>query len=229
MNNTDKAVERLQAEADDMLERVEAFRIFDQPSLTVACEERNLISDKMKAVRAHHAPIKKAAAETHSVACRAEKIAMEPWEKAQRLLVPKILAFQEEQQRLTDQRKLEAEEVARKQSEELQAVQIDHAIDAGANVAEIDAMSNAPPPVVPVVAPPPLIQKVVGSATVYSYKAEVTDFLVLMAEVAGGRAARNFLQANQTALNQWARATKGSERIPGVNVLKTASMRDTRR
>ena len=99
---------------------------------------------------------------------------------------------------------------------------------AGASDAEIDAVIDRGPPVVAVVAPPPRVQRVVGSATVYSYTAEVTDLNALISEVAAGRASRNYLQANLPALNQWARATKGSERIPGVQVIKTASMRDTR-
>lgn len=224
-----KAVERLQAEANDMLGRVDAFQILDQESLKLACEERNTISDKIKAVKAHHAPIKKSAKATHTEACNAEKRAMEPWQKAQGLLEPKIIAFQEQQKRIKAQRDREAEEVARRQSEELQEMQVDQAVAAGASDAEIDAMIDAPPPAVAVVAPPPPIQRVVGSATVSTYKAEVYDLNALISAVATGRAARNYLQANQTTLNKWAAATEGRERIPGVTVVEGAYMKDTRR
>ena len=100
MSSTDKAVERLKQEAADMLERVEEFRITDMAGLTVACEERNTISDRIKAVIAHHAPIKTAAHQARSVACQAERRALEPWQKARKLLEPKIIRFQDEQERL---------------------------------------------------------------------------------------------------------------------------------
>ena len=229
MSSTDKAVERLKQEAADMLERVEEFRITDMAGLTVACEERNTISDRIKAVIAHHAPIKKAAHETHSVACKAEKKALEPWQKAQKLLEPKIIRFQDEQERLVAEDKRIAAEIARQQEETLLEQQVEQVEAAGASDDEVCAVIDRGPPVVAVVAPPPRVQRVEGSATVYTYKAEVTDLNALIAEVAGGRASRNYLQANLPALNQWARATKGGERIPGVQVTKTASMRDTRR
>ena len=228
MSSTDNAVERLQQEAADMLERVAEFQIRDMAGLTVACEERNTISDRIKAVIAHHAPIKTAAHNAHSVACQAEKNALKPWKDAQNLLEPKIIQFQEKQRRMEEADRRQAEEIAKQQEETLLEQLVEQAVAAGASDDEVCAVIDRGPPTVAVTTTP-RVQKVAGSATIPTYKAEVFDLNALISVVASGRASRNFLQANQPALNKWAAATKGTEKLPGVDVVKGSYIKDTRR
>lgn len=64
----------------------------------------------------------------------------------------------------------------------------------------------------------PQEEKIDGVHTRANWKAEVTDMAALIQAVAAGTVAPSVLQVNATALNQLAKATKGTITIPGVRV-----------
>ena len=84
------------------------------------------------------------------------------------------------------------------------------------------------PVLVPTVAPAPVfappavvveVPKVAGISFRVDWSAEVTDLSQLVLAVAEQRQSIGLLLPNQTALNQMARALKGSMRVPGVEAV----------
>jgi len=57
----------------------------------------------------------------------------------------------------------------------------------------------------------------------------VTDLKALASGVVNGTVPPAFIEPNVKALNQWARATKGSAQLPGVRVIAEQVVRAGRR
>ena len=69
------------------------------------------------------------------------------------------------------------------------------------------------PPVATTMPPP---AKVSGVSFRETWTAEVTDFRALVKAVAEGRAPLSLVQADESALGQYARSTRGTQKVPGV-------------
>lgn len=111
----------------------------------------------------------------------------------------------------------EAERVAREEAEAAERAAAEARAKADAAQAEIEVADVAP--VLPMVAP----AKADGISNRQTWKAEVTDLKALVSAAAAGLARGDtnllgYLQANEKALGQVAKALKGAASIPGVRI-----------
>lgn len=137
--------------------------------------------------------------------------------KMEKALKDAMLRFEAEEQRkrLARQRQLQE---AQRQSEAEVAAQADALMDKGLLDEAEDLLTTLVPSfvVVPTVARPKGISKRM------TWKAEVTDRKALMAS---GRV--EFLEVNEKALNQFARATSGLVEVPGVRFYEEETIAST--
>jgi hypothetical protein len=78
--------------------------------------------------------------------------------------------------------------------------------------------------VAPIIAETPApIAKIEGSSIRTTWKAEVFDLVLLVNAVVDGKVPIGYVEANQSALNMVAQASKGSMNIPGVRAIKHVS------
>lgn len=138
----------------------------------------------------------------------------EPLEQARTVIKAKMISFETAQEEIRRNQEDALRLAAQKRAEELaiaQAVEAERQGDKGLAQAIIEA---------PVVAAPVVVQKTTPkiqgftSRTVWS--ATVMDMVLLVQAVAKGQVSANLLQPNETALRQFATATKGTVPIPGV-------------
>lgn len=172
-------------------------------------------------------PIVRAAHEAHRIATSKRAEHADPLLEAERTIKGKMGSYlaDEERKRRAEEARLAA--IAREQEEQArleEAVALEAAGEGEAALAVLEEPALPPPP--PVAAQPP---RASGVSARDSYSAEVTDLLALVRAVAEGKAPVTYLLANTSTLNQWAKATRGTVKLPGVvvRVQKIMSARST--
>ena len=158
-------------------------------------------------------PIAKAFA-AHKATVAAKKRHDAPLDEAEGLVKRAMLAYKTEEDRKARelQAKLQAEARAQEEARRLEeAVQAEQAGQA----AEAEALLEAPIEVPPVILPPP-VPKVDGVSFRTTWNAELVNLAELIQAVAKGQAPMSLLIIDQTALREYARATKGGVVVPGV-------------
>ena len=115
-----------------------------------------------------------------------------------------------------EKRKVEAE--LRRQAEEAQ-IRAAESLQHEGLFAAADEVLEAAPVISRVVVDTPARADGVSYRDVWSV--EVSCLMDLVKAVAAGTVPLAYIQANESALGSWARATKGTESIPGVKVLNT--------
>jgi hypothetical protein len=189
----------------------------------VASQEHcELVADRLRDIKALRAeigrtfdPIDRAQIEARKVTIAQRKKIEDPLVQAETLFKSKVGAYAAEQQRkarevaaLAEALAREAREKAEKEARELEAAGERELADA---VREESAVASAAP-----VLPPPV--KVAGISIGETWTFEVTDLKALVAACASGSAPLAFLQPNETAIGQMARAVKGTQTYPGVRI-----------
>src|SRR6185295_7839168 len=162
-------------------------------------------------------------AETARKALVEEQARMEaPLIEAEGVLKRSLLAFESEQERvrLEQERALQAEANRAAEAATLAAAA---ALELEANATGDPAMLQeaknilAQPMDTPVVTVARMVPKVQGVTFRDNWKAhDVIDLKALAAAVAAGTAPVTFLQPNMTAINQFAKATKGEQAVSGI-------------
>lgn len=123
--------------------------------------------------------------------------------------------YAQEQARIREEQR-KAEEVARKAAEEA-ALKAAEELEKQGMTAAADAIMETPVSVAKVEVPQ--FEKTEGVSYRKQYSAEVVSLMDLVKAVAAGTVPIAYIQANTTALNAWARSTKGSDTISGVRVV----------
>jgi len=123
--------------------------------------------------------------------------------------------YAQEQARIREEQR-KAEEIARKAAEEA-ALKSAEELEKQGMTAAADAVLDTPVAVPKVEIPH--FEKTEGVSYRKQYSAEVVSLMDLVKAVASGTVPIAYLSANTTALNAWARSTKGSDTIPGVRVV----------
>jgi hypothetical protein len=121
-----------------------------------------------------------------------------------------------EQARISAEQKA-AEDAARKAAEDAALVAAE-ALEKSGMTAAADAILETPVVVQKVEVPK--FEKQEGISYRKQYSAEVVSMPDLIRAVFEGKSSSAYLMPNMTALNAWARGTKGSDSIPGVKVVK---------
>jgi translation initiation factor IF-2 len=158
----------------------------------------------------------------------AEKRLLDPVAEAERIYKSAIAAYEAEQRRIEDEARTKAEAEARRQAEEARERELEQAEAEGADAEEIAAMVNAPL----TVAPPrvePAFQPAKGVSVAANWKGEVTSLRALVKAIAEGKADLHLVKANDAAINEKARVTRGTLVIPGVRFFSEPVVRAGRR
>jgi hypothetical protein len=114
----------------------------------------------------------------------------------------------------TERKRLEEEAKAK-----AEATKLDTAIafEAAGQQSEADAIINDPTPAVIVTpAAAPSVPKVEGISTTRKYRGVITDPKAIIRSVAAGQAPDTLVAPDQSAINKFAQATKGSMIVPGI-------------
>jgi len=196
-------------------ERARRTNVTDQVTYDLATEDLVVMAQLEKRIIEHHKPIKDAAFKAHKVAVAAERRLLDPLEEARKIYSPKIIAWDQEQERIRAEAQRKADEEAERLEQE---ARIQAAVDAeaqGATVAEQEVILQTPivqaRPVVPAT-----YQKSSAVTPRKNWKARVKDFKALVKAVAEGKASINLLQPNDAALNAKAKAEEDTMSLPGV-------------
>ena len=220
-------VRDLETRALTLADQARRLKIADQQSYALAAERLLGVADLRREIVAHHAPLKKAAHEAWQQVVAAEKRLLDPIADAERIYKAGIAAYEAEQRRLEAAARAKAEAEARHLAEEQRERELEQAEAEGADVEEITAMINAPL----VVAPPqaqPAFQHAKGVTVAANWKGEVVSLEVLVKAIAAGKANINLVMANETAINQLARATRGTLAVPGIRFFSQSTVRAAR-
>ena len=201
-----------------------ALSIPDQAkALTVASNEdytqgETLLSSCKQLETEIHAafdPIVEKAHLAHKEAVAQRAKYLNPIEEGRKILKQKMIAFQQEQERIRreEQARLEAE--AQKRAED-EALALASQAEAEGNTEMAEAIISEPVQAAPVVLPKMAPKASRLSAGKTLWYAEVTDIKALCKAIADGKASINLIEPNMTALNNMARAMKSTMNIPGV-------------
>lgn len=222
----------LMAEADRWSAYVRALTITDRSS----CEQASFLLRSIKNVRADiqkwFAPHVERAMESKRQAEAARKGLVDEQQRMEQPLIDAeaqvkrlLLAFEQEQERhrVAEEARLQAEAQTRAEAETLAAAA---ALEAEAvAIGDVEMLAEAEsliaqPVDTPAVYVPSAMPKVQGITYRDNWKAHPSiDVQALAGAVARGEAPVSFLLPNTTAINQWARATKGGASIAGIRVI----------
>jgi len=236
-------VNELRAQATSLVPSVQALQVVDDDTFIQAGEQVKLIKAYTRRVGEILDPIVEAAHRAHKVAVDQRKALLRPAEEAETILKDRMGTYQAEQERIRREReaaaerervRLEAEARRQAEAEEarLRKEAEDRMLEAAAQ-AEADGDGEtaerilAQPLVVDIPVPQPVFMppvattmpppaKVSGVSFRETWTAEVTDFRALVKAVAEGRAPLSLVQADESALGQYARSTRGTQKVPGV-------------
>lgn len=164
-------------------------------------------------------PMKEAAAAAHKAICTQENSVIEPLEGAKKYLSSQIGAFdqrienerREEEARLREKLRIEAEAEAKKQSEE-QALTDAIALEAEGDSQGAAAVLNNPVPVnvyVPPVILPSVVPQTKGVVSTKNYKFRITNADLIP---------REYMVPDEKAIGQIVRALRDKTKIPGIEV-----------
>jgi hypothetical protein len=209
----------IESDSLTLVEKAQSILVVDQRTHDDAAELHIAIRELRKKVDEHYDPLIKQAFATHRAAIAAKDTVDKPLEQAQRIIKPKVIAFEQDQERIRRELERTAQEEARRREEEARlalAVQAEEMQAAPEVVEEI--LSRPMPTIAPTVAP--IYQKTKGFTSRENWSAEVTDIKALCRAVADRTASENLVMGNGPALNQMARAMKQSFNVPGCRVVK---------
>ena len=225
-------IQRVEKPVHDIVAKATAMTVINQEQRIVAGDFLKNIKDMQKEVSDTFDPIVTKAHEAHKEAVAQRDKYLTPLKTAEKDLKSKCVTWEvaEEQKRLEEQARLikEAEEQAEIQRKALEA-EAEKLIDKGdVKAAETLIKASENVEVAPKIAYSSTL-KVKGQALKSTWSAEVIDLKALVKAVAEGKAPITFLMANQTALNQQAKASMDSIAYPGVKFKETKTMSSTGR
>jgi hypothetical protein len=218
----------LETRALTLADQAKALKIVDQQSYETAAERLLAVAELRREITEHHEAIKRKAHEAWQAVIAAEKKLLDPVADAERIYKAGIASYEAEQGRIEAEARAKAEAEARRLAEEHRERELEQAESEGADTEEIEAMINAP---LPAIAPKveSTFQAARGITTAANWKGQVTSLESLVTAIAAGKANLNLVMANKPAINQLARATRGTLEVPGVRFFNESVVRATRR
>jgi hypothetical protein len=222
------AVIDLEQKASALVTQAKALKITDQQTYDLAAERLLAVADLRREIVEHHRPMKQAAYAAHQQVIAAEKKLLDPVSEAERLYKVSISMFEAEERRREAEARAKAEAEARRQAEEQREREMLQAEAQGADVEEITAMMNEPLVVAPARVEP-AFQQAKGVSVAANWKGEVVSLKELARSIAAGTANISLIMPCETAINQLARATRGTLVIPGIRFFSESVVRAGRR
>jgi colicin import membrane protein len=222
-------VRELETRALTLAEEARALAVTDQQSYNAAAERLLAVVSLRREIEQHHAPLKKSAHDAWQKVIAAEKRLLDPVVDAERIYKTGIASYEAEQRRLEAEARAKAEAEARLAAEEARERELEQAESEGADAEEVAAIANAPLPMVAPAPVQPAFQPTRGVTTAANWKGEVTSLGALVKAIAQGQATVNLVTPNEVAINQLARATRGTLEVPGIKFYSTTTVRAGRR
>ena len=222
------AVVELEQKALTLTDEATALKVVDQPSYDLAAERLLGVAALRREIVEHHAPLKKSTYDAWQAALAAEKKLLDPVTAAERIYKEGLAAYEAEQRRIEAEARAMAEAAAQRQAEEQRERELEQAEAQGADGEEIAAMINEPLVIAPARVEPSF-QPAKGVSVAANWKGEVISLDALVKAVATGKANITLILANETAINQLARATRGTLTVPGIRFFSEPIVRAGRR
>ncbi|MHB8109694.1 MAG: hypothetical protein ACYDHW_06650 [Syntrophorhabdaceae bacterium] len=188
-------------------EHARSIKIIDADTYSQAGEVLVTIKGLRKEIGAAFDPIIKKAHEAHKEAKAQKDKAEAPLIEAENILKPAISAYDREQERIRREEEARQREIARKAEEERrlqEALQAEKEGDAAAAQAIIEEPVYVPPVVIEKTTP-----KVQGISKQTIWKFRIVNESLIP---------RDYMMADQVKIGGVVRATKGSIKIPGVEI-----------
>lgn len=201
--------------------KADAIVVSSQETYDAADALNKSARDEKKAFHAWFDPIDEASKKARQAVIAQGNSIDEPLDYVIRATGDKQAAwFRAEQARIVEEKRI-AEDAARKAAEDA-AVKVAEELHAAGLSDAAEAALDAPVvvPRIDIAGP----EKADGVSFRTTYSAEVVNLLELVKAVAAGKIPVSYLTADMTALNGWARSTKGTDTIPGVRVVSRDSM-----
>lgn len=203
-------------EAPVSLQEAKAVEIVDQPSYDKAVELLATVRAVIGSIETDRKQMKRGVIDAGKAIDAKAAGAKKPWQDAERILASRVRRFLEEAERArrSEQLRIEAEHKRQLEAEALENAE--NLQKAGASPQMVDAaidertiQQTAPP------APTaPQIDRG-GAGIRHNWKAEVDDFSALV-DWCSETGSYHLLLANQSALNQMAKAQRNLLKIPGI-------------
>lgn len=216
--------QELKQEALTVVQRAALVKITDQASYDSACDllQKEIIPFRKKWAE-YWNPVKASAWGAYKAIMAKIGEMDEPAERAERAVKAEIRKWDDEQIRLEQERQRKAQEEAEKAAEEERLRAAIVAEDSGATAEEVSAIVDTP---MAVVAEPvaPTYQRSSGMSRRSNWKARVTDLHALVKAAAKDKSLLAYLEPNQVALNNRAKADQKTLNIPGVVAYDDAVM-----
>lgn len=211
------AIEQVEEKVLTIPEQAKAFTVNSNDdyiageSLLASCKEME------NEIHATFDPIVEKAHSAHKEAVAQRKKYLDPIEEGRKILKQKMIAYQDEQERIRreEQRRIEAEAKARAEQEALEAAVA--AEQSGDNETAEAIISE------PVYVPPVMVAKTAPAASRLSagrevWSGECVNLMALAKAVVEGKQPLSYLQASKTVLDVAAKM-KSSCNIPGVRAV----------
>lgn len=210
------ATAELQQETGQALIAAKDFKITSAEQYVASADRLKGIKALMKKIDETFDPHIKSANETHKNLVAEKRKHQQPLLDAESVIKREVVRYQLAEEQKRREAEARAQEEARKEREKLEAKAAK--AEAKGKTEQAAALSMAAASVVlPMVAPS--TPKVAGISTRTTWKAEVTNLMELVKAVAAGSVPINALQANETFLNNQARAMKETLAYPGVKAV----------
>ena len=197
------------------------FKITTAPQYEEAGEKLKGIMALKKKIAETFDPHIKRAFEAHRSLVAEKKTHETPLQTAEALLKRAMLGYSLAEEQKRREAEARAQEEARKEREKLEA-RAAKAAAAGKEEKAAALATAASAVVAPIIQP--TTPKLAGISTRTTYRAEVVDLMELVKAVAAGTVPLLALQANQTFLNNQARAMKETLAYPGVKAVQETGL-----
>lgn len=211
-----------------LADQARALKVIDQESYNLAAQRVRGAVELRTEIVAHHADMKRKAYDSWQSVIAAEKKLLDPVAEAEGIYKRNLAAYETEQKRIEAEARAQAEREARALAEAQREREIEEAEACGADADEIRAICAEPLPMVVPETPEPAFQRAAGISTAANWKGTCTSLAQLVKAIAAGTANLNLVTENQTAINQTARATRGTLQIPGIRFFNEPTVRTRR-
>jgi hypothetical protein len=228
VNPTTTTIE-LERRVHTLADEARSLAVSDQESYDLAARRLLGIVALKAEIVDHHAEMKSRSYEAWRSVIAAEKVLLDPVTEAERIYKNRLGAYQTEQERIAAAAREQAEAEARAWAAKQRESEIEQAEAAGADPEEVAALCAEPLPVVIAEPPPSSFTKAAGISTANNWKGECVSLPQLVRAIADSKANIGLVMANETAINQLARATRGTLAVPGIRFFNQPTVRASRR
>ena len=201
-----------------VVQKQAAITITDQASYDRAAEILTSVKTWRKRWEEYWKPMRESAHQTWKNICTKIKEVDDPAAAVEATVKRSLLAWDQEQERIQQERQRKADEEARKKAEADRAAAAVQAEMDGLSEEEIEAavasVEEVPAPVVE-----PTYQKASGISKRDNWTCQVDDLKALCKAIGAGKVPTSYVLPNESALNARARADKSTMVLPGCKAV----------